>query len=62
MRAFFVRNLGAKPNVTREKLPKRRSYKKCARKTFDEIDTRLEDIGTAKNIKGPESKLFFHLV
>jgi len=51
MRAFFVRNLGAKPNVTREKLLKRHSYEKRAWKKFDEIDTRLEDIGTAKKYK-----------
>jgi len=32
--AFFVQNFRAKPNVTREKLPKRRLYKKRARKTL----------------------------
>ncbi len=33
-RAFFVRNFGAKPNVTREKLLKRRSYEKHTQKTL----------------------------
>jgi len=34
MRAFFVQNFVAKPNVTREKLPKRCLYKKRARITL----------------------------
>ncbi len=31
---FFVQNFGAKPNITRKKLLKRRSYKKRGRKTL----------------------------
>jgi hypothetical protein len=34
MRAFFVQNFGAKPNVTIEKLPKRSSYEKRVQKTL----------------------------
>ncbi len=36
---FFVRNLGAKPNVTRKKLPKWHSYEKREQKTLMKLTT-----------------------
>jgi len=43
---FFVRNFGAKPNVTRKKLPKQRSYEKRARKTLMRLTSDKPDKGT----------------
>jgi hypothetical protein len=38
---FFVRNFGAKQNVTRKKLPKQRSYKKRVQKMLMKLTTDL---------------------
>jgi hypothetical protein len=42
MRAFFIQNFGAKPNVTREKLPKK--IFAISANNVDEIDSRWVEL------------------
>jgi len=48
MRAFFIRNFGAKQNVTREKLPKRCLCEKREQKTLMKLTSNVNFINNLR--------------
>jgi len=57
LRLFFVQNFGAKPNVTRKKLPKQRLYKKRTQNMLVKLTT---GVNFTNILRAAFSKTIFH--